>query len=191
MSESKNLEIKADFYGLNTLRKAVRDVDPELAKQLSKSVERPVRDVYNSARRMVKDADVPSGWKRRSNGPRGWGDPTQRAWDNAKVRSGIKMNIATKSKSRGGVKPLYRIVNLSPAGAIYEYARVARTPQGASFIRKLNEQRPSRLIWKAWDDAGGDRAIIPAINEAITEVYVEFEKQIKSVPAGDRVGFRR
>jgi hypothetical protein len=189
MSETKNLEVTADFYGLNTLRKALRDVEPELAKQLSKSVERPVRDVYNSARRMVKDADVPSGWKRRSNGPLGWGDPTQRAWDNAKVRSGIKMNIGTRSY--GGVKPLYRIVNLSPAGAIYEYAKNAKTPQGVSFVRKLNEQRPSRLIWKAWDNAGGADSVIPAINEGIAEVYVEFEKQIKSVPAGDRVGLRR
>jgi hypothetical protein len=190
MSKTENLEIKADFYGLATLRKAIREIDPELAKQLNKSVQRPVRDVYNSARRMVKDADVPSGWKQRTSGPRGWGDPTQRGWDNNKVRSGIKMNAARK-RTRGGVTPLYRIVNLSPAGAIYEYARVARTPQGVSFIRKLNEQRPSRLIYKAWDDAGGADSVIPAINEAIAEVYVEFEKQIKSVPAGDRVGFGR
>jgi hypothetical protein len=190
MSESKNLEIKADFYGLATLRKAVREIDPELAKQLNKAVERPVRDVYNSARRMVKDASVPSGWKQRNSGPRGWGDPTQRGWDNDKVRSGIKMNAA-KKRTRGGVTPLYRIVNLSPAGAIYEYAAVSRTPQSAGFMRKINEQRPSRLIWKAWDDAGGDRAVIPAINEAIAEIYAEFEKQLKSVPAGDRVGFGR
>jgi hypothetical protein len=156
---------------------------------MNKTVKRPVQDVYNSARRMVKDADVPSGWKKPGGGSRGWGDPTQRGWSNDKVRSGIKMNIGTRS--RGGVKPLYRIVNLSPAGAIYEYARVARSPQGASFIRKLNEQRPSRLIWKAWDDAGGADSVIPAINEAIAEVYVEFEKQLKSVPAGDRVGFGR
>jgi hypothetical protein len=100
------------------------------------------------------------------------------------------MNAARK-RTRGGVTPLYRIVNLSPAGAIYEYARVARTPQGVSFVRKLNEQRPSRLIWKAWDDAGGADSVIPAINEAIAEVYVEFEKQLKSVPAGDRVGLGR
>jgi hypothetical protein len=188
VSKNENLQIKADFYGLNTLRKALREVDPELAKRMNKSVKAPVQKVYNAARRNVAAASVPSGWRNLTgSGP--WSDSTQLGWNNDKVRSGIKLELG--KRSRGGVKPLYRIVNLSPAGAIYEFAKVARTPRAAGFVRKLNDQRPSRLIWKAWDDAGGTDAIIPAINEAIEEVYAEFEKQLKSVPGSDRVGIGR
>jgi hypothetical protein len=189
MSKNRGFQIELDFYGLKTLRQALRDVDPELSKQLNKTIKRPVRDVYNSARRMVKDADIPSGWTKRSSGPRGWGDPSQRGWDNEKVRSGIKMNAGRRG--RGGVKPLYRIVNLSPAGAIYEFAAVARTPRSAGFVRKINEQRPSRLIWRAYDEAGGDDALIPAVNEAIKGVYEQFHNQVRSTPGGDRIGSGR
>jgi hypothetical protein len=187
MSESKNLEIKADFYGLATMRKALREVDPELAKRMNKTVKAPVQKVYNAARRNVAAASVPSGW-RNLTGTGPWSDPTQLGWDNNKVRSGIKLEPGRRS--RGGVKPLYRIVNLSRAGSVYEFAKVARTPRAAGFVRKLNDQRPSRLIWKAWDDSGGSDSIIPAINEAIEEVYADFEKQLRSVPVGDRVGLR-
>jgi hypothetical protein len=185
MSESKNLDITADFYGLATMRKALREVDPELGKQLNKAVKAPVQKVYNAARRNVASASVPSGW-RNLTGTSPWSDPTQLGWSNDKVRSGIRLEPGRRSSD--GVKPLYRIVSLSRAGNVYEFAKVAKTPRSAGFVRKLNDQRPSRLIWKAWDDSGGSDSIIPAINEAIAEVYVEFEKQLKSVPAGDRVG---
>ena len=188
MSESKNLEIQADFYGLNTLRKALREIDPELGKQLTKAVKRPVQDVYNAARRNVASASVPSGW-RNPTGSGPWSDPNRLGWNNAKVRSGIKLEQGRRG--RDGVKPLYRIVNLSRAGSIYEFAKVSRTPRSAGFVRKLNEQRTSRLIWGAYDDAGGNDPIVSAMNDAIEDVYAEFEKQIKSVPGSDRVGFSR
>jgi hypothetical protein len=190
MSKNENLDITVDFFGLRTFQKAVRDMDPELAKELRKTTRAPVASVYNSARRLVSqigDTDIPSGW-RSGSGSGVWSDPTQKGWNNAKVRNGIKLQPGKRGKY--GVTNLYRISNNTAAGNIYEFADSPRTPQGASFVRKISKQRPSRLIWRAWDEAGGDKAIMPAVNEAIEDIYKEFEKRMSAVPAGDRVGLR-
>jgi hypothetical protein len=186
MSENRGLQIDVDFYGLRTLQAALRQVAPDLNVELRKTTKAPMSKVYNSARRLVAQADIPSGWKKRSNGARGWGDPTQRGWDNNKVRSGIKLKAGTRDKR--GITPLWQIRNDSPAGAIYEFAKVAKSPQGVSFVRTINQQRPSRLIWRAWDEAGGDNVVKPAVFEAIFEVERKFVERSMNVGRGDRIG---
>ena len=187
MSEERGLEINVDFYGLRTFRTALARVAPDLAEELKSTTKEPMSRVYNSARRMVAVADVPSGWKRRSNGPEGWGDPTRKGWDNTKVRNGIRLKAGKRGLS--GVTPLWQITNESAAGAIYEFAASpASFPQGVSFVRKINRQRPSRLIWRAWDEAGGDDVLRPAVNRAIQDVAVKFNQRVAMVEGGDKVG---
>ena len=181
----KGLEINVDFYGLNTFRTALRQVAPDLEKELKKRTREPVAKVYNRARRNVSAADIPSGWKRRSNGPEGWGDPTRRGWDNNKVRSGIK--LAAGKRNIRGITSLWRIVNESPAGAIYEFAKDAKTmPQGVSFVRAVNRQRPSRLLWRAWDEEGGENVVLPAVISAIGDVERKFNDRVATVQGGDK-----
>lgn len=185
MSEGSGLEIKVDFYGLRTFQAALRQVAPDLNVELRKTTKEPASKVYNSARRLVKNADVPSGWKRRSNGPEGWGDPTRKGWNNDKVRNGIRLKQGTRD--RRGITPLWQIRNDSPAGAIYEFAKNSKSPQGVSFVRTINRQRPSRLIWRAWDEAGGDDVVRPAVNQAIKDVHAKFNERVATVQGGDRI----
>ena len=185
VSGEDRFQINVDFYGLKTFQSALRQVAPDLAEELKKTTKDPMSKVYNSARRMVSISDVPSGWKRRSNGPEGWGDPTRKGWDNSKVRSGIRLKAG--SRGRTGITPLWQIRNDSPAGAIYEFAKNAQSPQGVSFVRTINRQRPSRLIWRAWDEAGGDDVVRPAVNQAIKDVEVKFNERVATVQGGDRI----
>lgn len=180
----KGLEINVDFYGLTTLQAALRKVAPDLDKELKKRTREPVAKAYNRARRMVPTADIPSGWKRRSNGPQGWGDPNRRGWDNRKVRDGIKLKVGKRSAT--GVTSLWRIINESAAGSIYEFAKVAKTPQGVSFVRAVSRQPTSRLIWRAWDEEGGNNAVLPAIKEAIFDVEKQFNERASKVSGGDK-----
>jgi hypothetical protein len=186
MSEQdRMLGIEVEFYGLRTLTAALRQVEPELYKELFRTTKRPMQDVMNRARRMVPTAEVPSGWKRRSKGPRGWGDPSQRGWDNNKVRGGIR--IYSSQRTATGVVNLHKLVNASPAGSIYEKASNADTPQGQSFVRKMNRLPTSRLIWRAWDESGGDSVLRPAISESIREIEAKFMKRAASVGGGDKI----
>lgn len=179
------IEINVEFYGLNTFRSALRQVAPDLDKELRTTTRQPVAKVYNRARRLVSSADVPSGWKRRNSGPEGWGDPTRRGWDNAKVRDGIKLRVGTRTLR--GVSSLWRITNESPAGAIYEFAKYSQSELSAPFVRKLNRQPTSRLIWRAWDEEGGAAVVTPAVRSAITAVERKFNERAMMVDGGDRI----
>jgi hypothetical protein len=129
---------------------------------------------------------VPSGWKRRSYGREGWGDPTRKGWDNNKIRSGIKLKAGTRDMR--GITSLWQIVNQSPAGAIYEFAKNSKTKQGASFVRALNRQPTSRLIWRAWDEEGGEAVILPAVRSAVSEVERKFNERAMMVDRSDKIG---
>lgn len=185
MNEERGLEIGIDFYGLRTLTTALRRVAPDLLKDLEKTTREPMDKVRNDARRIVAIADIPSGWKRRGNSV--WTDRNQKGWDNSKVRNGII--VRKNARTRAGVTNFWTLVNNSPAGAIYELAAQPATfPQGISFVRKINRQRPSRLIWRAWDEAGGDDVLRPAINRAITDVETKFQQRALMVEGGDKIG---
>jgi hypothetical protein len=187
VNEERGLEINVDFYGLRTLTTALRRVAPDLLKELEKTTQQPMNKLRNDARRIVAVADVPSGWKRRSSGKEGWGDRNQRGWDNAKVRNGIV--VRKNGRTRSGVTNFWTLHNLSPAGAIYELAASPATlPQGVSFVRKINRQRPSRLIWRAFDEAGGDEVVRSAFDRAIQDVAIKFEQRVLMVEGGDKVG---
>lgn len=188
MSNQKNLQIEAFFFGLRTFETALRKADPDMQKEFQKTVRAPLEGVRNRARRLVSEvsADIPSGWRRPSSGPRGWGDRDERLWDNSKVRNGIVLR--KNQKSGGGVRQYYTLINRSPAGNIYEFAKDSQSPQGVSFVRKLNRRPTSRLIWRAWDESGGDDVLIPALRDAIDEAIKNIEAAMKAVPKGDRVG---
>ena len=183
MSGEDGLKVRVDFYGLKTFQSALRQVAPDLAEELKKTTKEPASKVYNSARRLVAVADVPSGWKRQ--GASVWSDRNQKGWDNAKVRNGIRLKAGTRGRT--GITPLWQIRNDSPAGSIYEFAKNAKTPQGVSFVRTINRQRPSRLIWRAWDEAGGDDVVRPAVNRAIKDVEAKFNQRVATVQGGDRI----
>jgi hypothetical protein len=188
MSKSKNLEVEAFFYGLRTFETALRKVDPDLQKQLQKTVRAPLEGVRNRARRLVSEvsSDIPSGWKKSGGGE--WGNRDGKMWDNSKVRNGIVLR--KNQKSQGGVRQYYKLINQSAAGNIYEFAKNDRKPQGISFVRGLNRQRTSRLIWRAWDEAGGEEVLVPALRDSIDEAIKNVQEAMKAVPERDRVGLR-
>jgi hypothetical protein len=101
------------------------------------------------------------------------------------VRNGIVLR--KNAKSKGDVRYYYTLFNQSAAGNIYEFAKNARSPQGVSFVRAINRQRTSRLIWRAWDESGGDDVLRPAIIEAMNQAAKDIEAAMKAVPKGDRV----
>jgi hypothetical protein len=185
MSKKENLDITADFYGLRTFENALRKVDPDLQKEFQKTAKAPLEGVRNRGRRLVSEvsSDIPSGWKR--GGAGSWGDRDKRLWDNSKVRNGIVLR--KNAKSKGNVRYYYTLMNRSAAGNIYEFAKNAQSPQGVSFVRALNRQRTSRLIWRAWDESGGDDVLRPAIIEAMNQAAKDIEAAMKAVPKGDRV----
>lgn len=188
MKEDRGLEINVDFYGLRTLTTALRRVAPDLLVELEKNTRAPMSDLRNRTRRMVTIAnrDIPSGWKRPGGGAKGWGDRNQRRWEPSKVKNGVKLNKNRRTKA--GVTYFWTVRSTSPAGAIYEFAKNPRTPQGRSFVRALNRQPTSRLLWRAYDEMGGADMVDGAVLRSIRDVEVKFSQRAAMVEGGDKVG---
>jgi hypothetical protein len=188
--DKTQLEIKVDFYGLNTLQAALRKVAPDLQKELRRRTREPMARVQTRAKGLAHSARVPSGWDvsggAKSFGKRGWGDPAQRGYSGRVVASGIRLRINQKTFS--GISYLWTLKSESWAGTIYEFAASPRKPQGKSFVQVLNGVPTSRLVWRAWDELGGESVITPPMLEAINDVSEAFNRRAAAVESGDRIG---
>ena len=190
MSEQTQLEIKVDFYGLNTLQAALRKVAPDLQSELRKRTREPMARVQTRAKGLARTTRVPSGWDvsggAKGSGKLGWGDPAKKGYSGKVVASGI--SLRTNQKTKVGITYLWTLSNTSAAGNIYELASKSAKPWSSSFIQVLNRVPTSRLVWRAWDESGGDSVLIPPIMEAINDVSEAFNRRAAAVESGDRIG---
>jgi len=190
VSEQTQLEIKVDFYGLNTLQAALRKVAPDLQDELRKRTREPMARVQTRAKGLARTARVPSGWDvsggAKGSGKLGWGDPAKKGYSGKVVAKGI--SLRTNLKTKVGITYLWTLSNTSAAGNIYELASKSAKPWSSSFVQVLNRVPTSRLVWRAWDELGGESVIKPPIMEAINDVSEAFNRRAAAVQSGDRIG---
>jgi hypothetical protein len=162
--------------GLRDLKRALTKVAPDLKKEMDKRIRIAIQPVRTKAQGSVPVAPL-SGWGTSGQGK--WA--TRLGWNSAVVRQGIKINQGAGRKKGSAVLTAWRISNMNPAGAVYELAgrkSTGDTPQARAFINGLTRSaRPSRLIWKAWDEAGGDSTVTPKVLEAIEAAAEELERR--------------
>jgi hypothetical protein len=168
--------MRVTITGLRDLKRALSKVAPDLKKQMDKRIRLAIEPVRTRAQSSVPTAPL-SNWK--ATGKEPWGG--RLAWNASAVKSGIKIRQGG-SRSRGSaVLTAWRLSNMNAAGAVYELAgrkSSGSTPQGRAFINGLTRtQPPSRLIWKAWDDVGGDTTVTPKVLEAIDAAAAEFNQR--------------
>jgi hypothetical protein len=96
--------------------------------------------------------------------------------------------LRTNLKTKVGITYLWTLSNTSAAGNIYELASKSAKPWSSSFVQVLNRVPTSRLVWRAWDDLGGENVIKPPIMEAINDVSEAFNRRAAAVESGDRIG---
>jgi hypothetical protein len=149
------------IYGLRDTKKALQQFAPDLKKSMDKEIRTALEPVRSRAQGSVP-ASAMSGW--RSDGRGVWNG--RLGWDQAQIRKGIKISQGGRGRRGSGVRVAWKVQSQSPAGVIFELARKSKS--GGSFIANLNRHAaPSRLIWQAWDDLGGDERLTPKVVDAI------------------------
>jgi len=171
--EQGTYESKVVIFGYNDFKRELKNVAPELRKAMDAEIRDYLKPVVNRAKSRVPGT-VMRNWRRPKNA-RGNSLWAERAWDAGEVRKGIVVRQNTRRSRGQAVAAAWLIQNKSAAGAIYETAGKKSAGKGASgraFVNaiQLAGGRPSRLIWRAWDEAGGDRQITRQI-VATTEKY--------------------
>lgn len=185
--ERESYQAKVLIYGYNDFKRELKKASPELRKAMDAEIKAFVEPVTTRAKTLVPNT-VMRNWVPPKN-PRvnpQTGELSRwavRAWDPGTVRKGITVRQNTK-RSRGRADSVaWRIQNKSAAGAIYETAGKKMKPRsqsGVSFINNIMriDSRPSRLIWRAWDDAGGEKKITAGVVAIIGKYENELQRRL-------------
>lgn len=187
--------------GLVEVRKAMRQLAPDLDKELTKNVRSILKPVVKTARSYATPR-IPglSGWtfsgrgKAISAGNSAFRIGTFPKYNASEVRAGIKYSVRKSRPNLKGFTALYRIVNESRAGSIYETAgrlnfggsersKSSNPDAGYHFNLALNTNSPlkgdgklrGRLIYRAWyeDNQKATKAVLQAI-DSTTEKFARY-----------------
>lgn len=160
------------YSNVRELTRRLKAIDPALRKALVrdlKKVAKPVREQITKAIPLRAPLS-------------GMNNDGRLSWDNSVNKKGQRVGPRKTSlkfrqagSKRAGVTSLVSVQALSPALAMVDTARKARTPQGAVMIRALGA-RPSRYVWPAAERAlpEAQRQAQIVLNEAAIKISRSF-----------------
>lgn len=168
----QQLEIRGSLKGYNDFKKQLKQFAPDLRKDMDREIRAALKPVVSNARNLVP-AQPLSGW-RIGNGRTGErGGARMPDWDQSTVRKGIVLRQGGKRARGNSTQSAWKLQNKSAAGEVFEIAKKQRTkPSGGIFTSALTlwHGETSRLIWRAWDEAGGKKKVTREVT-AIVRVY--------------------
>ena len=149
----------AKVVGALALRKALKNFEPDLAKEVSKEIASFVKPIARNARGFLpSNEDAPSGWLKRENAQGRW---ATRYYDKAEASRGITFKTTPSKVNSKGFRSLASVLNKSAGGAIYETAGRKSgitgkfTPQLGGEIKGRYPKQSGRAIFRAFEDDRG------------------------------------
>jgi len=106
-----------EVVGAISLRKALNQYAPDLAKELTRELNTTLRPIVQDARGFVPAQSPMSGWA-----PRAFSEARFPTYNASIIKSGITFKTTPSQPNRAGFRNAIRIQNKSTAGAIYETA---------------------------------------------------------------------
>lgn len=181
--------------GVKQLQKAMRDVDPQLNKQMSKDIKIAMTIIRDKARGYLPQQNqVLSGWGKGTASIDTVKFRPFPPYDYALARDLIKYSAGTNKRNRSGFAAAFYVANISAPGAIFETAG-RKNRRGSSESKSLNPnagiqfiesaesisqmkgegKQRGRLIYRAWFEESN--RVIPAVVQAINTVATDFNKK--------------
>jgi hypothetical protein len=159
-----------EVKGADKLRKALREFEPDLAKETTKELGNLLKPITAKARGYMPSESPLSGWAERPDGKGKF--PT---YNPTLAKRGISYKTSPSKANRRGWRSLVSIINKSAAGAIYETA--GRKNPGGNFSPRLGgdvkgrDKLQGRAIFRAWEEDQGKTqgAVIKAIEASATK----------------------
>ena len=196
-----------EVVGAISLRKALNQYAPDLAKELSQELGATLKPIVADARGYVPLESPMRGWK-----PRAYSEGRFPTYNASIIKSGITFKTTPSQVNKAGFKNAIRIQNKSNIGAIYETAgrkngqgqewvgpkaggaskKVSRSNNpyaGNQFISNLgnlygskrgqDDRMMGRLIFRAWAKTQGKANA--AVFKAIENTTAKFNKRTQIV----------
>ncbi len=131
-----------DVTGALELRKALRKLAPDMAKESLKEIAGLLRSVTNKAKGYVPSQAPLSGWGKKV------GIWENRAYDAGAIKRGITFSASPSRPNKRGFRAMATIFNKSAAGAIYETAG-RKNPDGQPPAKRTIAYRGGKVV-PAW-----------------------------------------
>jgi hypothetical protein len=138
------------------LRKALKQYNPELAKETQKEIARNLRKVISRARGFVPSGSPLSGWGNQT----GIWASKERGFNATLIKRGITYSTTPSMPNDRGFRTLAAIFNKSAAGAIYETAG-RLNPQGQPAAQRVQKYRNGRFITEWQSDREVNKSANP------------------------------
>lgn len=176
------VKLAGALKGYTDFKKRLKEFDPELRRAMDREIRGTLKPIASAAQAMVPERPL-SGWRIGSD--RGKGPSQFPDWDAANVRKGIKVRQGGRRKIGNATQSTWRIRNLDAGGAVFELAGRRSTGNGISgpfmiSALSLYHGRPMRLIWAAWDQAGGAKTITRDVTEIIRAYESKLEMSMRA-----------
>jgi hypothetical protein len=161
-----------ELRGVKQLRYALRNFEPDLAKETQKEIAGVLKPLVQHARNLVPAVSPLSGWR-----PRAMSEARFPTWDSKIAKRGITFRTTPSKPNRRGFSYAASIHNKSAIGAIYETAgrRAAGTGKRSrpNFAQSLGRMEGAgrlqgRAMFAAWnrDQGKANAAVIKALQKA-------------------------
>lgn len=160
------------LQGATALVKALRIIEPTLAKETSKEIANFLKPVVREARGYLpSNSQVPSGWLKRPNAGGRWAN---RFYDATIARRSITFKSTPSKPNRKGFVALASLFNKSAAGAIYETAGRKSgvtgrfTPKLGGQLKGEGQKMTGRAMFRAFEEDRGKAqdGVVKAIQAA-------------------------
>ena len=181
--------------GVKQLQKAMKDVDKDLNREMSKNVKRAMLIVRDRARGYLpQQSEVLSGWAKGTASIDTIKDPKKLfpPYDYALAIGGVAYSAGQNKRNNSGYRAAFYVYNNSRSGAIFETAGRLNKPRGnkslnpnapaefnsaAEMLTSMKGQgkQQGRVIFRAWDET--KNKVIPAVVSAINTVATDFNKK--------------
>ena len=179
----------------------MREVDPQLNKEMSKNIKVAMLIVRNKARGYLPaQNEVLSGWGKGTSSIETTKD-IYRAfppYNYQEARDGIIYSAGKNRRNMSGFSAAFYVANTKASGMIFEWAGRKNKPEGEGSlnpnapiqfnaaaemlgIMKGYDKQRGRVVYRSWDET--KNKVIPAVVNAIDKVAIQFKKdtEIKRV----------
>ena len=161
-----------ELRGVKQLRYALKNFEPDLAKETQKEMANALKPIVRHARNLVPAVSPLSGWR-----PRAMSEARFPTWDTSIARRGITYRTTPSKPNRRGFSYAASIWNKSAIGAIYETAGRKAPQTGGrhrpNFAKALGSMEgigrlQGRAMFAAWnrDQGKATAAVVKALQTA-------------------------
>jgi hypothetical protein len=179
------LDFEAKIYGFRATKKLMRELEPELLKEMNTKIRSDLTPVVMRAKLLTPTTYPLRRWRtpvnpysRPSYSPYGrrW-DYSRLEWDTTEARKQIVLRQRSK-RTKGSVnRTLWQLQSNNPANAAFEL--MGRGKSKVNMVGNVTKKHPGtgRVLYRAWDQLGGDKIEVRVV-DTIRKYEKEFNRRL-------------